>query len=532
MKDDDVVVEVTLQAFDCAGESLRVELLRDAQVVQDRTIQLDSPIALPRVRFHTQLEEVGLQRFQVRVTPLQGELSEENNFDQFEVNVTRDHIDILLADELPRWEFRYLAQLFRRDAKVNCDELLFRPRMLATGNLSEAKTFPATADEWDRYDVALIGDVSSQNLSVAAQKSLGQFVRERGGTLVLIAGEEFMPHGYANQPLEDLLPVRKIENIPSVPPDGFAIRVTEDGWQHHALMIADTQDSTRIAWDFVNRNSPFYWLSQFREPRPTARTLIEAADDSGSPTSPVRSSFLCWQPIGRGRVVYLASPETYRLRFLHGDRLHYRFWGQLLRWAIASDLATGTKRVSIRTDRPDYRLGDEPAVVVQLADEAGNAVIGAHVEAVATAADRERSTTLLQADPSVPGRYIGDFNQLPSGIYRVAPAGAEVERLLAVRGPETPNEAATASFTIRAPLNRELLDTRSDRALAQQIADATGGQVLPPTAVAEVLALTDLNPIVTETNEVQPRWVQWKFLWIVFGCLFVEWVIRKQQGLS
>jgi hypothetical protein len=242
---------------------------------------------------------------------------------------------------------------------------------------------------------------------------------------------------------------------------------------------------------------------------------------------------LCWQPVGRGRVVYLASPETYRLRFLRGDRLHYRFWGQLLRWAIASDLAAGTQLASIRTDRPDYRIGDRVMVVVRLRDEAGNAVSAAEVEAVAVAENGSRVAVPLQVDSSEPGRYVGSFDQLPTGIYHVEPAGAEVGRLLAAAAIDTNDApAVTAGFTIHSPTNRELLDTRSDRALAQQIADATGGQVLPPTAVGEVLALTNFDPIVSVSTEAIPLWVQWKFLWIVFGCLFTEWAIRKQMGLS
>lgn len=533
MKDDDVVIEVTVQAFHCEGETLRVNLLRDGRVVQDRNLKVESATATQRVRFNTQLDEIGLQRFQVRVVPLDGELSDENNIDQFEVNVTRDHITLLLADEMPRWEYRYLAQLFRRDAKVECDELLFRPRMLATGRRSESKAFPATADEWDQYDVVMLGDVSSQNLSVASQESLVAFVRERGGTLVMIAGNEFLPQGYENQPLEELLPVTKVEESPPAG-TGYALHVTEDGWQHHALMIADTQDATRLAWDFINRNSPVYSLSSYRLARPTARTLVAAVPRSNTAagSESAHYSLLCWQPVGRGRVVYLASPETYRLRFLHGDRLHYRFWGQLLRWAIASDLAGGTQLVSIRTDRPDYRLGEQVEVIVRLRDEAGNAVTTAEVEAVAVGEDESRSAVPLQGDPSEPGRYLGKLGQLPTGIYRVEPAGSEVNRLLSMEKVETNDQAAAASFTVRAPLNRELLDTRSDRTLAQQIADASGGQVLPPTAVNEILALTNLDPIVTEATEVLPLWVQWRFLWIVFGCLFSEWVVRKQMGLS
>jgi hypothetical protein len=69
-------------------------------------------------------------------------------------------------------------------------------------------------------------------------------------------------------------------------------------------------------------------------------------------------------------------------------------------------------------------------------------------------------------------------------------------------------------------------------ALANQIAEATGGQVLPPTAVEEIVALTNLKPEITETIETQPIWVRWKFLWLVFACLQTEWIIRKWKGLS
>lgn len=533
MKDDDVVIEAAIEAYQCEGESLRVELLRDGAVIQDRTLELESSSSMHRVRFNAQLAEVGMARLQVRVAPLDGEQSEENNFDQFEINVTRNHIDVLLADELPRWEYRYLSQLFRRDEKVACDELLFRPRRIATGRRQESQEFPSTADEWAEYDVVLLGDVSTERLSVASQESLAAFVRERGGTLVMIAGDEFMPQGYVNQPLEDLLPVAKLGGDEPAAVDGYAFHVTEDGRRHHALMIADTEESTQIAWDFINRNSPVHSISQYRRPRPSARTLISAVPRTSLDVEQdaAQNALLCWQPLGRGRVVYLASPETFRLRFLHGDRLHYRFWGQLLRWAIADDLATGSQWANIRTDRPEYRDGQRVQVTVQLNDESGKPATGAVVEAAAIGAGDSQVAVPLEPDEAVPGRYVGVFEGLPSGVYRVEPKGADVERLRKSAGGEE-QETPAASFMVRAPVNRELLDTRSDRALARQIAEASGGQALPPTAVSEVLALTNLKPIITEKTETLPLWVEWKYLWIVFGCLFAEWCVRKRMGLS
>ncbi len=531
MRNDDVVIEATLQAFDCAGESCIVELLQAGEVLERRQVDFDSEVATRTVRFETRVVEVGVHPYQVAVTPLEGELTDENNFEPFEVNVTRSEIKILLADEMPRWEHRYLSQLFRRAAKIECDELLFRPRMIATGKREATKTFPVTVDEWDQYDVVILGDVAAEHLPVASQESLVEYLRERGGTLVLIAGHESMPQAFERQPLHEILPVQPLP--PGLPPvHEFSFYVTERGRDHNALMIAENAEATRLAWDFVNRNAPLHSLSNYRLPLPTARTLIGAVPRSSgdSEAAAQQSAFLCWQPVKRGRVVYFSGGETYRLRFLRGDRLHYRLWGQLLRWAIASDLAAGSQRVRIRSDKSQYKRTETVQVVVRLADEQGLPVLDAAVEAVATRADEQRVVIPLVADEEIPGQYRGQLARPEPGVYRLEPRGADVERLL--QGQEQLTDAS-ASFTVRADVPSELLDTRADLALAQQIADATGGQVLPPTAVEEVLSLTNLAPQVVEKKmEKQPLWVQWKLLWIVFGCLQAEWIVRKWKGLS
>ena len=77
----------------------------------------------------------------------------------------------------------------------------------------------------------------------------------------------------------------------------------------------------------------------------------------------------------------------------------------------------------------------------------------------------------------------------------------------------------------------EMMDTRCDRALLEQIAKTTGGAVVPPTAVSEVLQLASLSPEVHENVERIPLWNRWANLWIILGCLFVEWIVRKAKGL-
>ncbi|MBC7968193.1 MAG: hypothetical protein H7Z17_19985 [Fuerstia sp.] len=531
MRNDDIVIEAVIQAYDCEGETCLVQLLQDGQPVDSRTVQLDSGFATRRVRFDQKMSDVGVQRFQIAVSPVAKELTEQNNVDDFEVNVTRSEIKLLLADEMPRWEYRYLAQLFRRDPKVELDEMLFHPRPIATGRRSASGTFPVTVDDWDQYDVVILGDLTVEHFPVAAQESLIEYMKERGGTVMLIAGKESMPEAYSKLPIADVLPVTRMGAEANVSDDaGYSFHVTDAGQSHNALMIGETEEATKVAWDFINQFAPLHEVSPWRLPRPSATTLISAVPkgtldkDHAAKTS----AFLCWQPVGRGRVVYLAGPETFRLRFLRGDRLHYRFWGQMLRWALASDLSAGTEVVRIRADKAQYNSDESIQIVVRLTDSSGKPVVTAEeLQAIARQGEQEHSAPLV-ADELIPGQYIGEFKSLPPGDYQIEPTGGPVSQLLQ----STQQQPVSASFTVQADLPVEFLDTRCDRALAQQIADITGGQVLPPTAVEEVLRLTNLEPEIAQKMESRPLWLQWKYLWIVFGCLQAEWIVRKVKGLS
>ncbi|MBI1344876.1 hypothetical protein GC163_01155 [bacterium] len=529
MRNDDIVLEARIQAYDCAGELCSVVLLHDGVELARREIALDGDYVSRTVRFEEHVSLVGIQAYQVQIEPITQELTLENNSREVEVNVTRNDLKILIADEFPRWEYRYLTQLFRRDAHVECDELLFHPRPIATGQRAETRTLPVTADEWDHYDVVILGDLPSEHLPVAAQESLTEYLQQRGGTLVLIAGPVAMPAGYQSQPLAEILPVEPFNGTNETPQTEYELRVTKAGHDHPALMIAETLEESRVAWDFVNRYSPLPELSPWRQPRPTAHSLLAAIprDQLTDTSLEDRSSFLCWQPVGRGRVMYLAGPESYRLRLLRGDRLHYRFWGQLLRWAMASDLSVGSQFVRLRTDKTRYTPWQSIEITVQAQDAERQPLRTDDLVATLSIDDATRSVPLI-ADPQIPGEYRAQVTGLTPGSYQLSVHGASLTRL------STELDPATASTTIVVQPERstERIDTRCQRVLAEQLAKVTGGQMIPPTAIAEILELTPLEPLVSTTVTRQPLWVQWKYLWIVFGCLQTEWIIRKWLGVS
>ena len=68
-------------------------------------------------------------------------------------------------------------------------------------------TFPAAKDDLFAYDVVLFGDADTSFLSQSQMQNLVEFVTEKGGGILFIAGESFDPLSYRGSPLELLLPV-------------------------------------------------------------------------------------------------------------------------------------------------------------------------------------------------------------------------------------------------------------------------------------------------------------------------------------
>jgi hypothetical protein len=129
-------------------------------------------------------------------------------------------------------------------------------------------------------------------------------------------------------------------------------------------------------------------------------------------------------------VVYIAAPAVYQLRLRHGERYHYRFWGQLIRWAVARDLSQGSKTVKLATDRSRGSVGQSVQIVANLSDVGGQPVRDAEVRAQASINQTAAALVELKADPNIPGRYLGEYVPADEGTLTFQAFGTDVMQLL------------------------------------------------------------------------------------------------------
>lgn len=526
------IIEAIVTAVDCDGLSTVVTLRHDGEEIDRQSVNFAGEKVDRRVEFSVPADQVGWQDYELTVEPLVDEQSVANNVAPISWEVVRDQFRVLLADRISHYEFRYLQQLFRRDSHVECDELLFYPRLRGTGELAANPRLPERVDDWAVYDVVILGDLDLRQLNTASQKSLVEYVRERHGHLIIYAGRDHMPQAYRGKPLMDLLPVTAAAQDRDE--EGYTLMLTDEGRLHSALAIEKSNQASEAAWLSIYRQKPIYDLSEYCRPKPAARTLLRAVpmrmsvvvDDQS--TQENLPAFMCWHQVGGGRVVYLAGSDTWRLRYRSQDRRHHRFWGQLIRWVTAENLGSGTDLIRLSTDKTRYNRKEPIEVTVWLKDQTGRPLAGQTVQAVVRTLEDDIASAELVADPEVAGRYFCALDSLSPGAYEIVMQGSVVDELLSASEDKS---AIRAMVAIDPGDNLEMLDTRCDRALLEQVAEITGGQVVPPTAIAEVLELASLSPEVNETVQRTPLWNRWTNLWIVLGCLVVEWIVRKQKGL-
>ncbi|MEX0585616.1 MAG: hypothetical protein WD176_03165, partial [Pirellulales bacterium] len=207
---DTVAVDATARGWELEGRQAVFELQNANQSVPlDRTVVTlpDGGQTTP-VRLSFTPEYEGEYELIVAAEPFAEELNRENNLLRRRVQVRQGRLRVLLMERAPRWEYRHLKALLERDPNIDLRTVLQesdlehqREDRTALGGV------PATRDDLFAYDVLIVGDIDLQYLNPGVLELVREFVRTRGGGLILIAGERHNPSAFAGTPLEPLVPV-------------------------------------------------------------------------------------------------------------------------------------------------------------------------------------------------------------------------------------------------------------------------------------------------------------------------------------
>jgi hypothetical protein len=516
-------VQVFSYGYREAKATLRVLLdggeLAQAPVVLSGEPQfVDVPFKIPEGRG-------GSAKLTVSISEQPGEVSTVNNQIDRQVRIINQKIKVLYVEGRPRWEFRYLRVILQRDPRLDVKFLMTQgDQELPSASDSYIASYPEKPEEAFAYDLVILGDVPVWYFSKPQVERMVELVRERGGSLLMLAGDTYAPSSYVGSPLAEILPVNIVEGNATVGTNAYPV-ATERGKQTLALLDPSDKVSAAI-WSVVR---PLFRIPNLDGAKPAANVLLELP---AGPDRPRAYPLVAWHYAGTGKAMYVGTDQMWRLRFKRGDQYHARFWGQAIQFLALSRLLGENKRVRIEVDRTELRAGERVEIHANVLNEFFSPVtapdytvqLGQFTNGAAGATNGQPSVlrapvdVKLSAIPASPGLYQGYATLPKEGSYALQAAGLDAAF------------ATTVHLTVASP-NPEQREPAMQEDLLRSMADLSGGQYLQ---MSEWPALPGVpggkERAVTEQKNmnVWDRWPPYALLVICFG---LELFIRRRHHL-
>lgn len=445
------------------------------------------------------------------------EASVANNAASCTVAVVDDPLHVLLVDDQPRWDTRLLATLFARDPRAVVD-VRYRS---ARARARSVTLVPAAQDQIDAQDVIVLGDVAPGELDAADQARLVSFVKERGGFLILLSGARAMPFGYGMGGLAALVPVT-VGGHPAAAPAAVMVPpglVEEDAVGSIVAILAD-RDLNRRLWSSLD---PLQWYLPGAAVHPGATVLLTAQDAEHSPIAVAGAA-------GAGRVLWLATDETWRWRDRLGERLHQAFWLQAVRWGVGGRLHGHDRRLQVAVDRQLVPPGGSIDLLARARTAAGEistATISARLSPLAAAASGSTAAERridLRPVADAAGLQRARLDDLPAGRWRIAVTSLDSDLADVEEDRDVVVEAAT---------DTEGVELSADPGELQRIAEAGGGACSDAAGAADLVAhlVEQLQPAQLTTRRSWRIWGGYGCMAVVLLLVGLEWSLRKRLGL-
>ena len=545
------------------GRRAKVLLKKGEEIIQEKIIPIPQDHHREEVRFNDVPEVDGINAYSVELENLGEEYFDQNNRWQFETAITDARTNVLIVDSHPRWEFRYLRNLFYgRDKSIHLQYVLLEPDTILGQTVSpvpasaarkfgdaQATELPISEEEWRKFDVIIIGDVPSESIDENTWDIIRGCVTERAAFLVAIAGPRHMPHGIESETARDLLPInytpgsRTFFGSKEKP---FRLVLTAQGRNHPVTAQSDSRlENERLWGEFPD----FRWRLPVEGVKEGADVLVVASseDSEGTAVSDLddlssalsrlaqrkdreaKNAILVSQQVGNGKVAMMLTDRTWRLREGVGDIYHHRFWGQLVRWGAGPNLRSGTSSVRLGTDNLSYTGDDRIQITARLLDIEKNPVRDESLKAEVWR-DGEKLTTVqmsyLEGSPGLHGAQAGPFSG--SGDYQIKLVGKKAAELLEADGE---GGVSTAFRVVGAMSPVELSETTLNRPLLNTLADLSGGRVVAPEDAQQLAGLFLTGEETREELRETRLWDHWILLALFCALLTSEWGIRRGSGL-
>ncbi len=526
------------------------------EVLDDKKVKLDPSGKPVDVTLKHQPKKPGEKVYVIDTKVLDDEAEKDNNRLEKAVTVLETKlIKVLYVEGQRRYEYHFLKTLLERESnRIKGNKTIQLHVLLLDADPGYARSdrsalveFP-TRKELEEYGVVILGDVDPQATPRMPKmeehlKDVADFVKERGGGLLMIAGERYAPLAYRNSPLKDVLPIEVIgedkEEADVSRQEGYRLVLTPAGRAHPIFRSERAQDEKDNV-DIWNQMREMYWWSEGYVPKRAAEVLavhptVAATERKGGRRGRERvarrmgrrspsTRWWCSTSSARGARMFFGFGETWRWGHRENQARYNNFWLQTVRYLARNRLG----RIDLKLDRQThYRRGEPITVTVRFPDDAPPPAKDAEVKVVVErklpGKDGQREIRTIGLDRVEGSRttYEARVTQTPEGEYQF---------WLSV--PAVPDPKPRAECKVTAPPG-EMYGLRMNQPDMEEAAAETRGKFYTLASADRLLDEIQVGNRVTVSTSGRPMilWNQVVFFLVALLLLSTEWLLRKRMNL-
>ncbi len=485
-------------------ETLTAQLLRGGKVVDTKQVAAGEAAEVV-VDFEVLEESVGQYEYEIRVVPLRGETSPDNNSTVSFLNVIEEKIRVLVLEGQPYWDTTFLRRALARNEKIELEAVIqYQPGTARTIRNTEARgemEVPRTAEDFASYAIAILGRNVDALLDPDAIEALRDYTRDAGGTVVFARGR-----AWKADVARDLEPV-----------------IWDEGGEGDVQIEIATAGRTlapfQILRAFPGGLGELPELPAARSvdgPKALAATL---ADASGL-TSGLKLPGIVHRRFGRGQTLSVGVDGLWKwalnAKVTSREPVYDRFWDSLVLWLLANSDHVFGDRVALRPSASAVLLGEKVFFRVEGGEAFAPSAVDPSVtvtddrgarESVALSRDEERGAWSASFVPAAVGRYTAELD---------GPGGQPLRtRFVAYEE------------------NFELSEVAVDVAYLRSLCEASGGRLLEADGLGK-LVRTLAQPAVAGDAETVTRsiWDRAGWFYLIVGLLALDWFLRRRWGLT
>ncbi|MHB1033163.1 MAG: glutamine amidotransferase [Pirellulales bacterium] len=524
--DNKATVTASVEAVGFGGRLVKVVLEDDGKRLAEKELELDNLEGSQKVAFEITPTVKGRHTYSVHIPPAAEEKIEQNNQRSTVALVIEPGIRVLYIEGTLRAEYGALVDRFlAKDPDLAFHALVqTRPNVfLKRTNMQgiELAAIPTKAEEVNKFDVFIFGDLDSTYIKPAQMDLFAQRVREGAGLLMIGGYHSLGPGGYGGTPLEPILPVdlgtREIGQFT----DLFLPVLTPEGRQHPifgniaGFFPSPTKEAQTAGLP------PLEGCVKVIRAKPGAAVLATVPDATARPM-PV----MAVQTVGKGRTAVFTADTTRNWqqapRALNQETPFQRFWGQTIRWLAGRSTAVDMKAgIVASTDKGYYQPDEAVTISAVVRNENGEGTDKAEVTAKIKDPTGKSDKVTLTVVPGPGGHYSGTFEPKVPGTFELV--------VTASLGQTSLTAEKLAVEVGRPNMEFERLDL--DEKLLSAIASQTGGRYAHITTADRLV--DQLDRTLKQRRLYFEQDLYWPPLyWLLFvGAISVEWILRKRYQL-